>query len=232
MAWLLTRGFVVLGGAVAGTAVAWAVAAGSASAGETPSGPLGLGQHAAATLEVVDDAAEAVAGVLPAKAQAADAVDAVRAAEPLRLSQSTGTAQQLLPAQRPQDEETAPPKPAQLADAQNTATEVAAAAARDALAPDGASTARLPRTTSGDSNGPLSDPDDAPPAHAPASVPPLPAPSAAASSAGLAGSSLLPALLGQLAAGELLNAGDAVVVPAADGGRPDTTGAQPGTEPD
>lgn len=225
----------MLGGSVAGTAVAWAVASGSASADEGL-GALDLERHAADAVRVVEDTAKRVTGSLPGKQQAADALDAVRSHESLRLSQqpvslptgdAAGTATGVVDAVAGSSE---PPAAVDLAAVENVATEVAATALRAVPAPDGTPTAASPRATSG-VDGPQGGADGAPVAHSPASVPPVPSPAAAASGCA-AGSSLFPALVGQHTFGDTTGRVLAVVVPTSECGRPDTTGSQPGTSPD
>lgn len=230
MRWLLTRSFAVLGGSIAGTAVAWAIGAGSAAA-EVSLDDLGLEPHATTAVDVLQNTADTgtrVVDVLPARAEA---VDAVRASEPLQVP--FGTPSLGLPQATQVD---LPPLSEQADDiAQATAgvTDVGneVVATTDVPAPDGASRARSQRTTSG-VDGPLGGAGDAPLVHAPASVPPPPAPPGAAASGCPAGSSLLPALIGLLSAADAANGVPAVVDSGADCGRPNSTGAQPGVSPD
>lgn len=239
---LLTRTFVVLGGSIAGTAVAWAIGAGSAAAESVSLDDLGLGPYAEAaqaTAPVLESlvrqdtagTASRVVDVLPARAEA---VDAVRASEPLQVPfgyrpPSLGLPQATqveLPALPGLAEDTAQAFPAGV---NNVGNEVVATT--DVPAPDGASRARSQRTTSG-VDGPLGGAGDAPLVHAPASVPPPPAPPGAAASGCPAGSSLLPALIGLVTAADAASGVPAVVATGADCGRPNTTGAQPGISPD
>lgn len=233
MRWLLTRSFAVLGGSIAGTAVAWAIASGSAAA-EPVLDDLGLDSHAARAVDVVEETAGRVADVLPGKQKA---VDAVRASRPLQVPLAHRTpslglpqaTQAQLPAVLPeQSEQNTVAQALNAAGADDVGNEVAATI--EAPDPDGASRARSPRTASG--NGPLGGTGGAPIAHAPASVPPAPVNPAAAASGCSAGSSLLPALVGQYPAGDAFAGVPAVVASAAECGRTNTAGEQPGTSPD
>lgn len=245
MRWLLTRGFVVLGGSIALTAVAWAIAAGSAAAESSPVDGLGIGADTVSVaVDTVGEAASRVTDALPGE-HGRETVHAIR-------TKSTEPLQVPLSQQQPScDTElldcaggvvgTESEAPTAIADAlgpwlggsgqaPSAATEVDAATMLDALFPGSASMPWSPRTTSGLA-GLLGGTGDAP-AHSPASVPPLQAPSVAAASGYAAGSSPLPALVGLPAAHDVVGAGNGEAVRPAHGGRPNTAGAQPGTEPD
>lgn len=220
----------MLGGTIAGTAVAWAVSTATASAEEAELDD--IGQRAASILEVGRDVGGDVAGtvreVTGALPAAEKAVDAVRSAKTLHVPV----------AQRPASPEPAAVVPRQ--SEQDTVSRVTqaraidvgeeVAAADDGPAPDGVVSTRSPRTTSG-TDGPQGGTGDAPTAYDPASVPLVSPPPAAAASGCPAGSSPLPALIGLHVPGDVVAAGQALVR-TSECGRPDTTGAQPGTSPD
>lgn len=223
----------MLGGSVAGTAVAWAIASGTASADDDLGLDLGIGQRATGAVQVVQDTVDSVTDAVPGKQRATEAIDAMRspsfqlAQRPLSLP-GTDAAEGVVNAIG-SDEESAE-SPAAVAAAQKVATEVAAMAVRVVPAPDGTDSALSPRAASG-VDGPEGGADDVPPAHSPAPAPPVPAPVAAAGGCA-AGSSLFPALIGQFPMGDFAGGVPARVVTAAECGRPDTTGSQPGTSPD
>lgn len=224
----------MLGGTIVGTAVAWAVSTATASADQVQVDD--LGQRAASILEVGRDVGGDVAGtvreVTDALPAAEKAVDAVRSAKTLRVPAAQRPASlgllstdAVVPGKSEQD------AVSWVSQARTIDVGEEVAAADDGPAPDGAVRVRSPRTTSG-TDGPQGGTGDAPAAYDPASVPPVLSPPVAAASGCPAGSSLFPALIGLHAPGDVVAGGQALLVRTSECGRPDTTGAQPGTSPD
>ena len=237
---LVARACAVLGGTIMATGLAWAIAAGSASAAEQAEEP--RSPVSGAVTEVIEAGRALVTETVGRATQrvpgARRAVEAMRTTEPMLVAEP---ARQGGPAATPRQQGTRDnvrptatvdqlPDRAQHQRADINGGDEVAATGEDSDFP-GASRAESLRTTSGTDGRAASRADDAPSAHDPASAPSPVCPVATASGCS-AGSSLMPAFVGHIPDGSVPCGSQPRVVAVPPCGRPDTTGAQPGTSPD